>query len=137
MENKKKKLKKEYQQAHLPMGIFQVRNLVNGKVMVGASLNLPGVLNREKFSLTLGGHPNKKLQAEWQKFGSENFVFEVLDELAPTAGAEPDYRADLAFLEEFWLDKLQPYDERGYNEKKKGKEEMLRQIAQNRSQKPE
>src|ERR1700742_4094811 len=105
MENNKRKLKKEYQQAHLPMGIFQVRNLANGKVLVGASLNLPAVLNSEKFQLTSGGHPNKKLQAEWQEFGGDNFVFEVLDELAPTtAGAEQDYRADLAFLEEFWLD---------------------------------
>src|ERR1700742_3218158 len=104
LENNKRKLKKEYQQTHLPMGIFQVRNLANGKVLIGASLNLPAVLNREKFQLTLGGHPNKKLQAEWQEFGGDNFVFGVLDELAPTtAGAEADYRAHLAVLEEFWL----------------------------------
>jgi hypothetical protein len=39
----------------------------------------------------------------------------------------------LAFLEELWLEKSQPYGDRGYNEKKKGREEMLRLIAQNRA----
>jgi hypothetical protein len=39
----------------------------------------------------------------------------------------------LAFLEELWLEKSQPYGDRGYNERKKGKEEMLRLIAQKRA----
>jgi hypothetical protein len=38
----------------------------------------------------------------------------------------------LALLEEIWLEKLQPYGERGYNEKRKGKEGRLREIAQRR-----
>lgn len=132
MNNRKKELKKEYQQNHTPMGIYRIRNLANDKVFVGAALNLPGILNSNKFQLSMGGHPNKRLQAEWQEFGSESFVFDVLDELTPTEGAGHDYRADLAFLEELWLERLEPYGERGYNEKKKGKEEKLRQIAQNR-----
>jgi len=55
-----------------------------------------------------------------------------VDELAATEGTGYDYRTDLRFLEELWLEKLQPYGERGYNEKKKGREERLREIAQKR-----
>lgn len=136
MSNKKKELKNAYKQTHTQMGIFQIRNLVNEKVLVGSSLNLPGALNLNKFQLVMGNHQNRLLQAEWQEFGAERFVFEILDELSATEGAEQDYKADLAFLEEFWLDKLRPYDERGYNEKKIDREERLRRIAEKRLSKP-
>ena len=133
MDKTKKELKKEYQQNHPAMGVYQIRNLVNGKVLIGSALNLTGALNSPKFQLTAGSHVNKSLQAEWREFGSESFVFEILDELTATEGPGHDYRADLAFLEEFWLEKEQPYGERGYNQKKKGTEERLRLIADNRS----
>lgn len=132
MNNKKKEMVKEYKQNPPTMGVYQIRNLINDKVLVGTALNLPGILNSNKFQLSLGGHKNKSLQAEWKEFGAENFVFEVLDELSPNASSEKGYREELALLEEFWLDKLQPFGERGYNEKKKDSEERLRMIAQNR-----
>ena len=115
------------------MGVYQIRNIVNSKILIGSALNLTGALNSPKFQLNAGSHVNKTLQAEWREFGSESFVFEILDELTATEGPDHDYRADLAFLEEFWLEKEQPYGERGYNQKKKGTEERLRLIAQNRS----
>ena len=136
MNNRKKELKEQYKLTHTPMGIYQIRNLANDKVFVGVAFNMPGILTSNKLQLSSGNHPNKKLQAEWNEFGSESFAFEVLDELTATEGAGYDYRADLAFLEELWLEKLQPYGERGYNEKKKGKEERLREIAQRRLDKP-
>lgn len=128
----KKELKKEYQQNHTPMGVFQIRNLVNDKVFVGSSLNLPGIINRHKFALGMGGHQNKALQAEWKEFGADNFVFEILDELTPVSDPQHDYREDLKQLEDLWLEKLEPYGERGYNEKKKNSEERLRMIAEKR-----
>jgi len=115
------------------MGVYQIRNIVNDKVLVGATLNLPGMLNRHQFQLKMGNHPNKILQAEWHELGGESFAFEILDELTPREDPGHDYRADLAFLEELWLEQLQPYGKRGYNEKQKGKEEKLRLIARNRS----
>jgi hypothetical protein len=130
--NRKKELKEAYKQTHPPMGVYQIRNLANDKIMVGVALNLPGILNSSKLRLRAGSHPNKRLQAEWKEFGGESFAFEVLDELAATEGAGYDYRADLAFLEALWLEKLEPYGERGYNEKKKDREEKLKEIAQKR-----
>ncbi len=132
MSDKKREQKKEYKQNSTPMGVYQIRNLVNDKVFVGVALNLPGILNSNRFQLSLGGHPNKRLQADWNEFGGESFSFEVLDELRPGEGAGGDYKDELAFLEELWLEKLEPYGERGYNKKKRDKEEKLRQIARDR-----
>lgn len=132
MDKTKKELKREYQQNHTPMGVFQIRNIANDKVFIGTALNLPGAINSTRFQLNAGSHPNKTLQSEWREFGSDSFVFEILDELTATEGPAHDYRADLAFLEEFWLEKSQPYGERGYNESKKRTEERLRLISQNR-----
>ena len=127
----KKELKRECLQNHRPMGVYQIRNIVNDKVLIGAALALPGILNRHKFQLKMGNHSNGPLQAEWNEFGEENFAFEILDEITPKEGR--DHREELAFLEELWLEKSQPYGDRGYNEKKKGREEMLRLIAQKRT----
>ncbi|MGH9753184.1 MAG: GIY-YIG nuclease family protein [Blastocatellia bacterium] len=124
-------MKREYMRNHRPMGVYQIRNIVNERVLISAAVDLPGILNRHKFQLKMGNHPNGALQAEWNEFGAESFAFEILDEITPKEGR--DHREELTFLEELWMDKTQPYGDRGYNEKKKGREEMLRLISQNRA----
>lgn len=134
MDTKKKDLKKAYQQSHRQMGVFQIRNLANDKVFVATSLDLPGILNRHRFQLQAGNHRIQQLQQEWNEYGGDKFAFEILDELTPSSDANRDYREELTFLEDMWLDKLQPFGERGYNEPKKTREERLRLIMQNRNQ---
>jgi hypothetical protein len=112
------------------MGVFQIRNLTNEKVFIGSSMNLKGIFNRHEFALKAGGHTNKALQKDWNELGSENFAFEVLEELEPRE--DLDDKTELTFLEDLWLEKLEPYGERGYNERKKTREERLRMIAANR-----
>jgi hypothetical protein len=124
-----KQLKKEYQQTRRAMGVFLIRNNVNDKVFLAAGVNLPGLINRHRFQLVQGGHPNKELQADWNALGSNNFAFEIVDELSPAAEAELDERAEVEFLEKLWLEKLQPFGDRGYNEPKLSREEKLRRIA--------
>lgn len=129
MNSDQKQLKKEYQQTPRAMGVFLIRNNLNDKVFLAAGVNLPGLINRHKFELAHGGHPNKELQADWNSLGSDNFAFEIVDELSPQAGAERDERAEVEFLEKLWLEKLQPFGERGYNEPKLSREEKLSRIA--------
>lgn len=112
-------LKRKYKQTARPMGAYQIRNNLNGKVLVGVALDIPGVLNRHKFELNLGSHRNGSLQAEWREFGGDNFSFEILDELQPKEDQRDNYREELAALEAMWLDVLQPYDDRGYNQRKR------------------
>ena len=123
----KKDLKREYKETKQPMGVFQIRNLTNEKVWISSSLNLAGIFNRYEFALKAGSHLNKVLQTDWNALGAEKFVFEVLEELESRDGL--DDRKELAFLEDLWLEKIQPYGERGYNEPKKTREERLRMIA--------
>jgi len=78
--DKKKELKQSYRQKPEAMGVYQIRNVVNERVFVGAALNLYGIINRHKFDLKLGSHRNEKLQADWLAFGGESFAFEILDE---------------------------------------------------------
>ena len=111
----RKALKKEYKQARHAMGIFRIRNLFNGRSFIGSTANLPAMLNRQRAQLSMGAHANRELQKEWDELGSEAFEFDVLDELMPPDQPNYDPTADLQVLEELWLDRLSPYDERGYN----------------------
>jgi hypothetical protein len=118
MIEKHKRLKKEYQSSHRPMGVFLIRNMVSDKVFVCVGLDLLGIINSHKFQLKMGVHRNRQLQSDWNELGGENFAFEILDQLEPPAGASDDGRKDLLFLEELWLEKLQPFGARGYNKQK-------------------
>ena len=111
----RKALIREYKESSRPMGVYRVRCVVNGKSLVGVSLDLPAMLNRQQSQLKMGGHPNKMLQKDWNEHGAEAFEFEVLDTLEASEGENYDPKADLRTLEEMWLAKLTPFGERGYN----------------------
>ncbi len=112
----RKEMIREYKERAKPAGIFQIKNTVNGKILLGSSLNLEGPLNSHRFLLTTGTHKNKALQKDWDTYGQEAFVFEILDTV--TVKDEPgfDVSGELALLEEIWSEKLDPFDDRGYNE---------------------
>jgi len=128
VKEEQKQLKKNYRQSPRPMGVFLIRNNLSDKVFLGAGLDLHGIINRHKFQLKNGVHQNKLLQADWNEFGSGNFAFEIVDELTPREGVEFDYRKELEFLEKLWLEKLQPFGDRGYNTPKLSRAEMLRRM---------
>jgi len=133
MKNEKKRLKEEYKRGVRPMGVFLIRNTSNDRVFVASGLDLAGKMNRHKFELTSGKHKNRELQADWDALGGERFAFEIVDQIEPRDAPGFDARAELAFLEEMWLEKLRPFGERGYNEPRRSREEKLRRIASNRS----
>ena len=115
------------------MGVFQIRNVTNERVFVASSMNLPGAFNSNRFQLEMGNHRNKMLQADWNELGADKFEFEILEEVPERSDTGYDYKADVEFLEDLWLEKLEPYDDRGYNVRKKTREERLRMIAANRN----
>ena len=129
----KKRLKKEYRETPRQMGVFLIRNIANDKVFLGAGLDLVGTMNRHKFQLTKGTHPNPRLQSDWNKCDGSNFAFEVLDQITPQDDPAFDSKAELEFMEKLWLRELQPFGERGYNQRKLSRGEMLARIAANRS----
>jgi len=114
------------------MGVFLIRNTVNGKVFVAAGVNLAGAINRHRFQLQTGTHPNKQLQREWKEFGESQFAFEIIDELTPLTDDPTTQKADLNALTELCLQNLKPYGERGYNERKPSRDQLLQQMAARR-----
>lgn len=115
----KKELKQEYKEREKIAGIFQVKNLANGKVLLGSSLNLDGPLNGHRFMLKIGSHRNKELQREWNDYGQDKFIFEILEIVEVKDDPNFNLNDELTLLEEIWLEKLQPFGERGYNTSKK------------------
>ena len=111
----KKTLIREYKEARRPMGVYCIRNTVNGKLLVGKSTDLPSILNRQRGQLRSGSHPNPTLHKDLVEYGTEAFEVEVLDTLEVPDQADYDPSADLRTLEQMWLDKLSPFGNRGYN----------------------
>jgi group I intron endonuclease len=111
----KSEIKKKYKQTITPMGIYQLKNLINGKILIGSSKNLPARKNRFEMELSYGSLTDIELLKDLRQFGKENFSFEVLDYLEPKEDPSYNYTEDLKTLEELWIEKLQPFDDKGYN----------------------
>jgi len=95
-----------YREAPRPMGVFRVRNTANGRSLIGSSVDVPAMLNRVRFQLGMGGHPDRALQQDWNESGPDAFAFETLDLLKPSEQPDHDPAGDLRMLEQLWLEKL-------------------------------
>lgn len=113
----RKELQQQYKEMKTEAGVYQIRNTENQKVFVIGTPNLK-TINGRHIELQNGGHRNMELQEDWNRWGKDSFVFEVLEVLEEPEEGFFDKKAALKKLEEKWLDILQPYGERGYNTKK-------------------
>lgn len=100
-------LKRQYLQAHPPMGVYAIRNLATGRCEVHASMNVEAAMNRVRFELARKQHRNAQLLREWLEFGPDNFRFEVLDLVKKREDPAFDYRAELDALLALWREELQ------------------------------
>lgn len=107
LELDRKQLIREYKQTPRPAGLFVVRNESTSKWFLGATPDLPGMLNRQRFQLEMGSHPDKELQSDWDSLGAASFAIEVLDELDRSDDAAEDISEDLAALKQAWLETLE------------------------------
>jgi hypothetical protein len=114
----KKELKNAYKRTVQPMGVYQIKNKVNGKIFIGCTKNTKGKFNSIQFQLANSSFIIKSLQDDYNQYGRENFSFDVLDYLESKEDPAYDYTNDLTVLEELWMEKLQPFDEKGYNSRK-------------------
>lgn len=112
--DRKQELKRLYKEMKTEAGIYQIKNTINQKILVVAAANLK-TINGKRFGLQRGVHMNKALQNELNEFGPDAFAFEILEILEKKEEGFFDLNDALKKLEKKWLDKLQPYGERGYN----------------------
>lgn len=126
-QQRRKELVNEYMNTPRPMGVFQIRNKQSGKIYVTSSTNMPGAINGQKAKLASNYHVSPELQKDWKELGEDAFAFEILEELRPDPQSPNDleqqrvYKEKVAQMEKAWLEKLQPYDEKGYNRRPRAK----------------
>jgi group I intron endonuclease len=109
-------LKRAFKETPRQAGIYQIKNTRTGKLLVGSSTNLHGPLNKHRFILSIGRHDNAALQNDWIQFGPDAFSFEILEIVKPSEDPSFCLEDELTLLEQIWLEKLQPFGERGYNQ---------------------
>lgn len=86
-------------------GIYKITNMVNEKVYIGSSINFNKRHNEHFNMLKNKTHHSSKLQNAFNKYGLNNFKFEILEL------CDKDM---LLEREQFWLNELNAYKE-GYN----------------------
>lgn len=59
----------------MTIGVYLIRNTVNGKVYVGSSNNVEKRFGGHRHRLRKGIHSSCHLQEAWRKYGEESFVF--------------------------------------------------------------
>jgi hypothetical protein len=96
-------LKRNYREKPPPAGVFAVRSLSEKKIWIGSSMNAQGSLNRIQFELAQRKHRTfPDLQADWERLGAANFIFEILDVLPPPEDPTVDPMEELRVLESLW-----------------------------------
>jgi hypothetical protein len=113
----KKQLTKNYKQQKQPAGIYAVHNKADNKMYIGTSKNLPAVVRRFEFTLTMGSFPYQELIDDYKNLGIENFEIKILDELEIKNETEKEIDIELNSLEELWIEKLKSDGVRFYNKK--------------------
>ncbi len=114
---RKKEMVSSYKETAVQGAVLGIRNRENGKLFIAAGPNKKGIENRHRFELTTGGHKCEALQKDWNSFGAGAFEFEILDTIEPDRNSTGVSPADVAELLDLWLDKLQPFGDKGYNVK--------------------
>lgn len=116
---RRKELVREYQEKEQQVGVFRFVNNKNGKALIGSSKNLEAMERRLPFELKLGASRNAELQRDWNEADEGDFTFEVLERLKLHQDRFQDVNHELQIMESKWLEKLQPFGERGYNSRPK------------------
>ena len=88
--------------------IYQIRNLINNKIYIGSAINFSKRCYNHRALLRKNKHHSKHLQSSWNKYGEENFVFEILEKI--------EDKNKLIEREQFYLDNSKSWDDKiGYN----------------------
>lgn len=79
--------------------IYKIQNLCNGNIYVGSALNYPQRRKNHLSKLKNHKHHSQYLQNAWNKYGEQNFIFEIL---------EYCIKENLIEREQYYIDTLNP-----------------------------
>jgi hypothetical protein len=93
---------------HGKSAIYKIVNKINGKIYVGSCVFHYTRKAQHWYRLRRDSHANTHLQSAWNKYGEENFIFEIIE-----------YVYDKYMLlkrEDYWINRLNTVDRTiGYN----------------------
>lgn len=89
-------------------GIYSITNIVNSKIYIGSAKNLNKRQIQHYSNLRNNRHTNKYLQNAFNKYGKNNFIFDIIQLV--------ENEENLIFYEQKWMDlTLCSYKKYGYN----------------------
>lgn len=80
------------------IGIYTIKNLKNNKLYIGSSVEIEKRIRTHFVNLIKNNHSNLKLQNSYNKYGKENFIFEILETF------DEIERNDLFTIEQKYID---------------------------------
>jgi len=96
------------EQKQLNSGVYKIVNIINNKLYIGSSAYLRFRKSAHFSDLRKNKHHSQYLQEEYDKYGRENFVFEVIEYI--------EDKNKLIEREQYWMDYYKSYEgDRGYN----------------------
>lgn len=122
----RKSLASAYQKSFRPMGVYQIRNVKNGKIFVDGTMDLEGAKNRLEFM--------KQTKMSGIIPEPEAGLGRIRRRLLRVRGTRSDqatgrerrrpyriekYRDEVDALLDLWIEKLQPFGDNGYNKPKR------------------
>ena len=75
---RKKELLQQWKNRHPEMGVISFRCKKTGESFLGISKDTKADFNSNRFQLTMGMHPNKRLTELWNQYGEEEFELSVV-----------------------------------------------------------
>ena len=89
----------------MSIGIYKIENLINGSIYIGQSIDIEKRWSTHISILNQNNHYNAHLQNAWNKYGSENFKFSIIEECK---------QFELNDREIYWINKYDSFIN-GYN----------------------
>lgn len=89
------------------IGVYTITNKIDNKIYLGCSIDVHARLKKHQRNLKNKKHPNNHLQSAYNKYGKENFSFEMLEYCE---------KEILYSQENYWANLLNVHNENfGYN----------------------
>ena len=120
------------------IGIYKITNLVNKKIYIGSSIDIKARWANHKSQLKKGTHKSPHLQSAWNKYGEENFEFEIIEHvLLPSYWPREERNEKLLIREQFHLDNSRCLErEFGYNTRPRADRKLHSEETKERMRKP-
>jgi group I intron endonuclease len=79
--------------------VYLIKCAPNGGEYIGSTVNFASRMGTHRSHLRTGIHPNRALQADWDKHGAENFEIAILEECTDALTAREQFYIDKAKAE--------------------------------------